>query len=113
MSGAVQGDGGGPAQALEGAFDWPGLLHAGCHELGLKPWEFWCLTPAELELLIGRARPGAGVGIGRARLDELARRYPDSNGRFAPDLTALDLAAPDLVAPNPTAPRPDTKETQP
>ncbi|APX88378.1 hypothetical protein BV394_00390 [Brevirhabdus pacifica] len=64
-----------------GAFDWPELMRAGCRELGLRPWDFWRLTPAELTLLLGggSGAPAAGV-VGRARLDELARLYPDHGG---------------------------------
>lgn len=58
-------------------FDWPGLLRAGLREIGLKPDEFWALTPAELWLLLG---PEAGaMPMGRGRLEALARAYPDRN----------------------------------
>ena len=56
--------------------DWPALMRAGLHELRLLPQDFWALTPAELALMLGQGptrRP-----IGRARLDELIRAYPDS-----------------------------------
>ena len=62
--------------------DWPGLMRAGLHELRLLPREFWALTPAELALMLGqgpKSRP-----IGRARLDELIRAYPD-RGKGAGD----------------------------
>lgn len=56
-------------------FDWPGLMRAGMRGLGLKPHEFWALTPAELWLLLG---PEAGdMPMGRVRLDELTDAYPD------------------------------------
>lgn len=56
-------------------FDWPGLMRTGLRELGLKPDEFWALTPAELWLLLG---PEAGeMPMGRGRLDELSQSYPD------------------------------------
>lgn len=60
--------------------DWPGLMRAGMHGLGLKPCDFWALTPAELALMLGReaGRPP----LSRARLAELARKWPD---RAAPD----------------------------
>lgn len=55
--------------------DWPGLMRAGLHGLGLRPGQFWALTPAELALMLGiEARPPA---MTRARLAELAARYPD------------------------------------
>ncbi|WP_083195104.1 rcc01693 family protein [Pararhodobacter sp. CCB-MM2] len=59
-----------------GALDWPGLMRAGLHGLGLRPAEFWALTPAELMIMLGRdgaARPG----LTRARLDALMGRFPD------------------------------------
>ena len=59
-------------------FDWPALMRAGMRGLGLRPAEFWALTPAELLLMLGE---GAGsVPLSRARLDELSRAYPDSRG---------------------------------
>ncbi|WP_138465171.1 rcc01693 family protein [Poseidonocella sp. HB161398] len=55
--------------------DWPGLMRAGLGELRLTPREFWALTPAELEMMLGRdRRTGA---LGRAGLEELVRRFPD------------------------------------
>lgn len=59
-------------------FDWPALMRAGLRGAGLKPWEFWRLTPAELVLMAGTG--GAGAPLGRARLEELARAYPDEPG---------------------------------
>lgn len=57
--------------------DWPGLMAAGMRGLGLKPHEFWALTPAELWLLLG---PDAGeMPMGRTRLDELSRSFPDGD----------------------------------
>ncbi|MBD3679597.1 MAG: phage tail assembly chaperone [Rhodobacteraceae bacterium] len=57
--------------------DWPGLMRAGMRGLGLSPGAFWALTPAELMLLLGQ---GAGdAPMGRARLEELARAYPDTS----------------------------------
>ncbi|ALG90158.1 MAG: phage tail assembly chaperone [Confluentimicrobium sp.] len=57
-------------------FDWPGLMRAGLTGLRLRPSEFWALTPAELLLMLGH---GSGTApMGRARLDELARAFPDS-----------------------------------
>lgn len=61
---------------MSGGFDWPGLMQTGLHGLGLQPQQFWALTPAELRLMLGRA---AGTGpMGRTRLEELARAFPDS-----------------------------------
>ncbi len=56
-------------------FDWPALMRAGMRGLGLKPWEFWALTPAELQLMLGEG--GSAKPMGRARLDELLTAYPD------------------------------------
>jgi len=55
--------------------DWPGLMRAGLRGLGLSPEAFWRLTPAELAILLG-AEAGAGP-LTRARLEDLARRWPD------------------------------------
>ncbi len=58
--------------------DWPALMRAGIRGLGLRPAEFWALTPAELELMLGR--PAGVAPLKRARLDELLAAYPDTNG---------------------------------
>lgn len=57
-------------------FDWPGLLRLGLHGLGLSPADFWALTPAELMVMLGR--DGSNAPLGRARLEELARAFPDA-----------------------------------
>lgn len=57
------------------AFDWPGLMRAGIGGLGLRPEEFWRLTPAELVLMLGD--PAAVAPLGRAGLMELVRAWPD------------------------------------
>jgi len=57
------------------ALDWPALMRLGLRELRLHPREFWALTPAELMIMAGLdASPGP---LTRARLEELAARYPD------------------------------------
>ncbi len=56
-------------------FDWPGLMRAGMQGLGLKPAEFWALTPAELLLMLGDSPSSAPMG--RAGLEALAARFPD------------------------------------
>jgi uncharacterized phage protein (TIGR02216 family) len=61
--------------ARGGGMDWPGLVRAGLCGLRLAPAEFWRLTPAELALMLGA--PLAGGGLDRARLEELARAFPD------------------------------------
>ena len=60
------------------SFDWPALMRAGIRGLGLRPDEFWRLSPAELMLMLGQG--GAAASLGRARLEELARAYPDTDG---------------------------------
>lgn len=57
-------------------FDWPGLLRLGLGSLKLRPDEFWALTPVELLLMLG-AEPGGDAPLGRARLEELVREFPD------------------------------------
>ncbi|MCA0940635.1 phage tail assembly chaperone [Salipiger pacificus] len=56
-------------------FDWPALLRAGLRGLGLRPAEFWALTPAELRLMLGEQ--SAAPAMGRARLEELIAAFPD------------------------------------
>ncbi|GAA4224776.1 putative phage protein (TIGR02216 family) [Sagittula marina] len=56
-------------------FDWPALMRAGMRGLGLKPWEFWALTPAELQMLLGEG--SGGRPLGRQRLDALMAAFPD------------------------------------
>lgn len=55
--------------------DWPSLMRAAMQGLRLRPAEFWSLTPAELMLMLGQDS-GRPV-MGRARLSELERAYPD------------------------------------
>ena len=61
---------------MSGGVDWPALMQAGMRRLGLRPAEFWALTPAELELMLGPAEGAAPLM--RSRLDELMRVYPDA-----------------------------------
>lgn len=58
--------------------DWPGLMRAGLRGLGLRPAEFWALTPAELQMMLGREAGQAPLA--RDRLEELLKAYPDSQG---------------------------------
>ncbi len=56
-------------------FDWSGLMRAGLVGLRLPPAAFWALSPAELLIMLGH---GSGPApMGRARLEELARAFPD------------------------------------
>ena len=65
----------GAGQASAQGLDWPGLMRAGMRGLGLKPREFWDLTPAELALMLG-IEFGAGA-MTRGRLADLAAKFPD------------------------------------
>lgn len=58
-------------------FDWPSLMRAGVRGLGLRPDEFWALTPAELHLMLGG---GGAAPLGRSGLDALMTAYPDRQG---------------------------------
>ncbi len=60
-------------------FDWPALMRAGITGLRLKPAEFWALSPAELALMLGSG--GGPAPLSRARLQELARAFPDEQER--------------------------------
>ena len=53
--------------------DWPGLMRAGLHGLGLTPDVFWRLSPVELMLMLGR--DGGDAPLTRSRLDEFARSF--------------------------------------
>ena len=55
--------------------DWPAMMRAGMLGLGLKPAEFWALTPAELRLMLGQTE--AAAPLNRAGLDALLAAYPD------------------------------------
>ena len=59
--------------------DWPGLMRAGLHGLGLHPREFWALTPLELMMMLGR--DAADTGFSRASLEALMTRFPDKMTR--------------------------------
>ncbi|SIT80010.1 phage conserved hypothetical protein [Yoonia rosea] len=55
--------------------DWPGLMRAGLHHLRLHPAQFWALTPAELQIMLGA--DAAKAPLGRLQLDALLRDFPD------------------------------------
>ncbi len=58
--------------------DWSAMLRTALQGLGLRPEEFWRLTPAEFLLLLGQGDGEEGVApMGRRRLDELLRAFPD------------------------------------
>ncbi|MCO4848371.1 MAG: phage tail assembly chaperone [Yoonia sp.] len=55
--------------------DWPNLMRAGLHDLRLRPDDFWALTPAELQIMLGldkRLMPMA-----RDQFEALEAAYPD------------------------------------
>lgn len=58
-------------------FDWPALLRVGV-AAGLRPAEFWALTPSELVLVLGL--DGQEKPLNRARLAELEQAYSDMKG---------------------------------
>ncbi|PYF13226.1 putative phage protein (TIGR02216 family) [Rhodobacter viridis] len=60
---------------MSGGLDWPGLLRVGLKGLGLRPWDFWRLTPAELAVMLGEV--AGAPPLTRGRLAELAARFPD------------------------------------
>ncbi|WP_371169688.1 phage tail assembly chaperone [Aliiroseovarius sp. 2305UL8-7] len=60
------------------AFDWSGLMRLGLGQLGLRPAEFWALTPIELIVMAGLDdKPAPCL---RSRLEELALAFPDTGG---------------------------------
>ena len=60
---------------MSARMDWPALLRLGLRDLRLHPRDFWALTPAELMLMAGLDT--AHAPLTRARLAELAARFPD------------------------------------
>jgi len=59
-------------------FDWPDLMRAGLRGLGLRPSEFWALTPAEFAMMLGQGSGNAPLK--RDQLENLLRAYPDQIG---------------------------------
>ncbi len=55
--------------------DWPALMRAGIRGLGLRPAEFWALTPAEFQLMLGAS--GAEAPLLKDGLAALMAAYPD------------------------------------
>ncbi len=55
--------------------DWPALMRAGLQGLRLKPAEFWALTPAELQLMLGTQ--GSQAPLLSKGLAALMAAYPD------------------------------------
>ncbi|MEP2921000.1 rcc01693 family protein [Sulfitobacter sp.] len=62
---------------MSAGFDWPALMRAALHGLGLAPDVFWSLTPAELGLMLGNdtsCSPMLSDGLAA-----LMAAYPDKN----------------------------------
>lgn len=57
--------------------DWPALMRVGLQRLQLRPAEFWALTPAELQMMLGTA--GQGGPLLSDGLAALMAAYPDGN----------------------------------
>lgn len=57
-------------------FNWSALMRAGITEGGLRPAEFWALSPAELLVVLGRQ--GSGAPMSRSRFEDLAAQFPDA-----------------------------------
>lgn len=50
-------------------------MRAAINGLGIKPAEFWALTPVELMIMLGR--DGGSAPLGREGLDALTAAFPD------------------------------------
>lgn len=59
-----------------------GLRGTASGGLGLRPEQFWALTPAEFALMLG-VEPRGGA-MTRARLEVLAARYRQQEGALPP-----------------------------
>ena len=57
--------------------DWTALMRAGLRGLGLSPDQFWTLTPAELQIMLGAA--GDTAPLLSDGLEALMAAYPDKN----------------------------------
>lgn len=56
--------------------DWPGLMRAGLHGLQLTPDDFWRLTPAELQMMLGVSE--ASGPLSRDTMNRLLDDFPDN-----------------------------------
>ena len=61
---------------MSGGFQWGQLMRAGIKGLGLRPAEFWALTPAELMLMLGQ--DAGDAPLLSDGLAALMAAYPDS-----------------------------------
>ena len=64
-------------------FDWAALLRCGVRQCGLRPAEFWALTPAEFGVLIGVDE--GGPALSRDGFAALMAAYPDAETKGAGD----------------------------
>jgi uncharacterized phage protein (TIGR02216 family) len=55
--------------------DWPGLMRAGLYGLRLTPRDFWRLTPAELQMMLGLSETSGPLS--RETLNRLLDDFPD------------------------------------
>lgn len=62
---------------LVNRFDWASMMRIGLHQLGLKPHEFWALTPLEFLIITGLEGRKSAV-MTRADLAGLCTQFPDS-----------------------------------
>jgi uncharacterized phage protein (TIGR02216 family) len=69
----------GAGTATRAAFPWDDAIAAGLGRLGLRPADFWAMTPRELSLALSGAagRPVGSAAFARADLDHLMQRFPD------------------------------------
>jgi uncharacterized phage protein (TIGR02216 family) len=58
-------------------FPWEAAMQVGFGVLRLSPEAFWRMTPRELAAAITVLRGDRAEALGRARLDELMRLFPD------------------------------------
>jgi len=57
-------------------------METGLGRLGLRPRDFWAMTPRELDAAIaGAFGPPADAAPGRGELESLMARYPDGDAR--------------------------------
>lgn len=69
---------------MTGRIDWPALMRAGLWALGLRPREFWDLTPAELQVMLGKCGPETGPMLSDG-LTSLMAAWPDRGERTDDD----------------------------
>lgn len=58
-------------------FPWEAAMQVGFGVLRLSPDAFWRMTPRELAAAMTALRGSVPAAIGRMRLDELMRQFPD------------------------------------